>query len=143
VVAKVRAHDDVGGSGEIQVPAARQEVADLAGHAERGHVVLGIEPRAADIDRHQHARAKRLRHVDRQVVHDQAVDELPSLPVDRGEDERDRHAGAHRPREVAIREDDRLAGREVPGDRPDPDGKAVEVARNRDSPPGTASSISG
>ncbi len=55
---------------------------------------------------------------------------LPALPGHRGEDERDRHAGPHRAGEVALREDDRVAGRQVPGDRPEPDGQAVEVARD-------------
>ena len=133
VVAEVRAHEHVGLGGEVPVAAAREEVA----HLRRDARAPTRSPRARAAGcRCRSPPAPRRRtsfatSIGRLFTIRPSTSFRPSH-VDRREDERDRHAGAHRAGEVALREDHRRRrSPRSPATARNGIGQAVEVARDR------------
>ena len=85
--------------------------------------------RRSNIDRDEDVGTHALHHVHRQVVDDAAVHQQVTLEIDRREQARNRHAGAHRGGEVALRNDHRLAGDDVGRNRAERNRQLVEVLR--------------
>lgn len=111
-----------------------QHVDELRGDRERGVELAALHERRLDVHRDDHIGAQAARLVDRQVVGDAAIHEQPPANLHWRHRARDGHAGAHRLRQAAVREQHGLAGFDVGGQGAEGDGQAGEILHVRHRP---------
>ena len=104
-----------------------QDVDHLRRHAEDVVDRFARRQRRADVDGDDDICTHRAGDVDREVVRQAAVDEQQLADLGRRDRARHRHAGAHRRWQLALPEDDRLAGDEIGRDRAIGNRQLVEV----------------
>jgi hypothetical protein len=104
-----------------------QDARDLVRHAQNARDLFALAQWRADVDRDDHVRAHRARHVNRQVARQAAVDQQPAVDLDRVDDRGNRHARAHRDGQVALADHDHLGRGQVGRDGTERDRQLVEV----------------
>ena len=105
-----------------------EEIDELGDDGERGGDLVALQRRRRDVHRDDDVGAQLARLVDRQVVGDAAVHQQPAVDLDRRHRAGHRHAGAHRLRDAAAIEHDRLAGLDVRGHGAEWNRQLLEIA---------------
>ena len=116
MAAQVRQQQQVGRRQQGHVAAhilLGQDVDHLCGDTDKGVQGLAPRQRSADIDRNDSVCTKAPGDIDRQVVDQAAITEHTAIALDRREHSRYRHARAQCRGQIALAEDNRVAGFEV------------------------------
>ena len=127
VAPELRPNLEVGRLVIVPVLGVRERVGELARDASERLVLTRFERRRGDVDGQHHVASERARHAHGQVVGDAAIDQQPAVPLDWHEEHRERHAGPHGARQVAVVEHDALAVVERRGHGAEGDRQPVEV----------------
>ncbi len=87
--------------------------------------------RRAEVDGNHNVSAHVAGDIGGEIIHQAAIDQDVALPLDRREDSRHRHGGAHRTGQIAVAEDEGFAGFQLGGNAAERGGELSEVLHRR------------